>query len=60
MMNIGEKLGILIDLERELTYESTESKITRFRSRFAEKSKIKLGRIFKMQREKIKIKNKIN
>ena len=37
---------ILIDLERELKDESTESKITRFGSRFVEKSKSELDRNF--------------
>ena len=39
--NWVEKLWILVDLERELKDESTESKITLFGSRFAEKSKSK-------------------
>ena len=46
MMKCGEKLGILIDLERELKDESMESNITRFGSRFLEKSKSELGRNF--------------
>ena len=51
-MNSSEKLGILIDLERELKDESTESKITRFGSRFAEKSMSKLERNFQTRRER--------
>ena len=37
-MKCGEKLGKIIDLERGLEGESTESKIEEFGSRFAEKS----------------------
>ena len=60
-MNWGEKLGILIDLERELKDESTESKLTRFGSRLAEKSKSKLGKkLPNMKRDKFKIKYKVN
>ena len=40
-MKGGEKLGILIDLEREVKEKSTELKITRFGSRFVEKSRSK-------------------
>ena len=60
MMNCGEKLGKLIDLERELKDASRESKITRFRSRFAKKSKSELGRNFWMRRERnLKLKMKL-
>ena len=39
MKNRGEKLGILVYLERRLQEKSTESKITRFGLIFAEKSR---------------------
>ena len=60
MMNQGEKLGILVYLERELKDESMESNITEFGSRFGEistrKNKVEF---FNTKREKIKIKSKI-
>ena len=60
-MNSGEKLGKMIDLERELKDESTESKITRFGSRFADKSKNKVERNFRTRfNEKYEIRDEIN
>ena len=41
MMNWGEKLGKIIDFERGLKDESTESKINEFDFDFTKKSKIK-------------------
>ena len=38
---LSEKLGILLIIEREIKDKSSESKITRFGSRFAEKLKSK-------------------
>ena len=49
---VSEKLGMLIDLERERKEKSKEQKITRFRSRFVEKSKRELGRNFRTRRER--------
>ena len=61
MMNLGEKLENLIILEKELQDKSTKSKITRFRSRFVEKSRSENHvNFFNTMREKTKIKSKIN
>ena len=46
MMKCDEKSGKLIDLERRLKGESTESKIVEFGSRFAEKSTSEVDRNF--------------
>ena len=51
-MNWGDKFRKLVFLKRELKDKSTESKITRFGSRFVEKSKSELSRNFRMQRER--------
>ena len=59
-MNLGEKLGKLTDLESELKDESMESKITRFGSRFTEKSMSELERNFRTRRERnLKLKTKL-
>ena len=58
-MTWSEKLGKFIDLERELKDKSTESKITRFGSRLAEKSMSELEKNFLTRRKrnpKLKIK----
>ena len=60
MMNHGEKLGKLIFLERGLENESTKSKITEFRSRFAQKSSMNKRVISEIEnREKPKLKLKL-
>ena len=51
-MNSSEKLGKMIDLERELKDESTELKITRFGSRFAEKLMSELGGNFRTRNKR--------
>ena len=53
MMNHGEKLGKLIFLKRGLENESTESKITKFGSRFAEKSSSDKREISKIKNREI-------
>ena len=59
-MNLGEKLENLIILEKEQD-KSTKSKITRFGSRFVEKSRSENHVEFlNTMREKTKIKSKVN
>ena len=61
MMNWGEKLGKMVDLERYLKDLSTESKITRFGLVIAEKSKSVVGQNFQNREEhKSKLKTKLS
>ena len=58
-MNHGEKLGKLIFLERGLEKKSTKSKITKFESRFGEKSsseKREFSEIENRKKPKLKLK----
>ena len=60
-MKYEYKLGILIFLERRLEDESKKSKITKFGSRFAEKSSNEQDRNFrKIKSRKTEIKIEIN
>ena len=52
-MKCGYKLGILIFLKIRLEEKSTESKITRFRSRFVEKSSNEQERKFQKIKSQI-------
>ena len=61
MLKCHEKLKKLINLERGLQGEFTESKITKFGSRFADKSTSEVKRNIRiMKREKTEIKNEID
>ena len=56
MMNLGEKLGILVNLERRLQDKSMKSKIVRFGSIFMEKSmsEIKVEKVIAKRENLIK------
>ena len=46
-MNWGEKLGKMVDLDRRLQINSTESRIVEFELDFTEKSKFEVERNFR-------------